>query len=45
MPNTELPGYKLPGKIDAFRERVIEFCERHVRPRAMEIEGRSRLSR
>lgn len=39
MPNTELPSYKLPVKIEAFRERVIEFCERHVRPRAMEIEA------
>ena len=39
MTKNQLPTYKLPVKIEAFRERVIEFCDTYVRPRAMEVEA------
>ena len=39
MTKNQLPTYKLPVKIEAFRERVIEFCDVHVRPRTMEVEA------
>lgn len=38
MMNTGLPTYRLPARIEEFRERVIAFCGRHVRPRAMDVE-------
>ena len=38
MTQDQLPTYKLPAKIEAFRERVIEFCDAHIRPRAMGVE-------
>ena len=36
--DTSLPSYRLPARIEDFRERVIAFCGRHVRPRAMDVE-------
>ena len=38
MMDTGLPTYRLPARIEEFRERVIAFCGRHVRPRAMDVE-------
>ena len=38
-PPSALPTYRLPPAIEAFRARVIDFCERHVRPRAIEVEA------
>ena len=42
MTQHQLPTYKLPAKIEAFRERVIEFCDVHIRPRAMDVEDSAR---
>ncbi|MGB8400649.1 hypothetical protein [Bradyrhizobium sp.] len=39
MAHTDPPNYKLPARIEEFRERVIAFCERYVRPRAMDVEA------
>jgi len=39
MTHHQLPTYELPASIEAFRGRVIEFCDTHIRPRAMEIEA------
>ena len=36
--DTDLPSFSLPARIEAFRERVIAFCEQQVRPRAMDVE-------
>ena len=42
MTQHQFPTYKLPAKIEAFRERVIEFCDVHIRPRAMDVEDSAR---
>lgn len=37
--DTDFPGYKLTARIEEFRERVIAFCDCHIRPRVMDVEA------
>ena len=39
MATTDLPSYRLPAKIEAFREQVIAFSERHIRPCVPDMEA------
>ena len=38
MAPTNLSPYRLPANIKQFQDRVVAFCENHVRARAAEIE-------
>ena len=39
MMQNQLPTYKLPAEIETFRDRVIEFCDVHIRPCALDVEA------
>lgn len=38
MTQSALAGFRLPPEVEAFRTRVVKFCDTHVRPRAEAIE-------
>ena len=37
--HTYFPSYKMSTRIEEFRKGVIAFCDRHVRPRVMDVEA------